>query len=148
MIRMAIDPGKSGAICWEVDGETTSHKCPETFFEMVHLLRDLKRLARKHNMKIRAITEKVHSMPKQGVSSVWSFSGNHHIWMGGMLALKIPFKEIAPKKWQKSVGNMPADKKKRKNMIKEYSARCYPDIKVILANADALAMLSVIDKVW
>jgi hypothetical protein len=87
-------------------------------------------------------------MPLQGVVSVWTFSANHHIWIGGMLALKIPFKIIPPKKWQKEVGSLPADKKKRKQAIKEYSARLYPEIKVILANADALAMLSVIDKVW
>ena len=147
-ILIAVDPGKSGALCSEIDGTIESYKCPATQKEVVTLVKELKATAEANETPIRAIVEKVHAMPKQGVTSVWSFSANYNTWLVALLACEIPFKLVRPQEWQKVVGGLPKDKKQRKNALKAYSQQLYPQQKVTLANADALAMLSIFHKVW
>ena len=44
--------------------------------------------------------EKVHSMPRQGVASVFTFGKGFGIWLGILSALGIPFEEVTPQRWQ------------------------------------------------
>ena len=144
MITIAIDPGKSGAIAYQFqDKNTESYYCPDTIKDIVDLLEFLTA-----EFDCIAILEKVHSFPGQGVVSTWKFAENYATWKTALTATKIPFKLVAPQLWQKTIGNMPKDKKDRKNYIKAYAQRLYPDIKVTLKNADALAMLSIFNKIW
>jgi len=143
MITIAIDPGASGALVYSKDGEVVCFKCPKTMGDMNELVK-----AVAENKDGRCVIEQVHSMPKQGVVSVWSFSGNYHTWKALLVAHGIPFKEVTPQKWMKKIKAWPKDKKERKNAIKAYAQNLYPSLKVTLANADALAMLSIFDKIW
>ncbi len=140
-MKIAIDPGWSGAVAFEIDGKTWTVNCPDTQFEMFDILNSVKNGMEDNTVS--AIIEKVHSMPAQGVKSVWSFSANYASWQMALIALKIPFKEVPPQKWMKALGNLPADKKLRKNCIKDQMQKKYPHIKVTLANADALGILSM-----
>ena len=49
--------------------------------------------------------------------------------------------EVTPHKWMAAIGTMPADKKARKNAIKEEMARRFPHLMVTLGVADALGIL-------
>ena len=141
MIRLAIDPGKGGAIAVYIDGRVLYHNCPDTQSEMADILSEYKNLSMIDGHSISAVIEKVHSMPGQGVKSVWTFSANYASWQMGMICNRIPFTEIRPIQWQKQLGGCPKDKKERKNYIKDQMQKCHPELKVTLKNADALALL-------
>ena len=44
--------------------------------------------------------EKVHSMPRQGVASVFTFGKGFGIWLGILSTIGIPFEEVTPQRWQ------------------------------------------------
>ena len=50
-----------------------------------------------------AILEKVHSMPRQGVSSTFKFGTNFGVWQGILSAYQIPYELVTPQKWQKGL---------------------------------------------
>jgi len=146
MIKMTIDPGAKGALCF-LDGDRIgSTKCPETITERASLIVDLVSLHGSAN--IRCIIECVHAMPGNGATGMFHFGENYGAWRGILSALGVSYIEVPPQKWQKLIGNLPSEKHDRKVALKEFSQQRYPNIKVTLDNADALAMLTVFDKLW
>jgi len=139
---MAIDPGWGGGIASynTRDRDVEVHKSPDTIIGIVDLIRTFRPNA--NIVETFAIIEKVHSMPGDGVRSVWRFAENTTAWKTALFSAGIPFKEVPPKTWMKQIGGLPKDKKKRKNQLKLYAQQLYPNIKVTLWNADALCMLS------
>jgi crossover junction endodeoxyribonuclease RuvC len=79
--------------------------------------------------------ENVHSMPKQGVVSAFSFGRNFGFLIGLLTALKIPYEFVSPQKWQKALGCL---SKGDKNVTKAAAQRLFPDIKITHSIADAL----------
>ena len=149
MIKIAIDPGWSGGVAAMFQDKTvTVDKCPSTQSEMVDILNEIKSIANTDNENVFAILEKVHSMPGNGVASTWKFAANYATWQTALIVLSIPFVEITPQKWMKLVGGTPKDKKARKNYLKDYAKKLYPDIKITLDTSDAAAMLSIFDRVF
>jgi hypothetical protein len=146
-IKIAIDPGWSGSLAVNYTGDLTeAYKCPDTQKEIIDLVQEMKELSLSDGHPISAVIEKVHAMPGNGVTSTWKFASNYATWQAALLAFKIPYEEIRPNDWMKKLGGVPSgkDKKKeRKNYIKDKMQKKYPDLKVTLINADALAMLSV-----
>lgn len=140
-IWLAIDPGMSGAVAYRMGGVVETFNCPMTLPEMVDSLKGFPQDAI-------AIVEQVGPMPGNGVSSTWKFSGNYHTWLTALYARGIPYKLVRPQQWMPHVKGLPADKSARKHALRAYSQRLNPNIKVTLANADALAMLSVFERVW
>lgn len=47
--------------------------------------------------------EKVHSMPGQGVSSMFRMGEGYGLWIGILSALKIPFTKVTPQAWKKEL---------------------------------------------
>ena len=59
----------------------------------------------------RICLERVHAMPKQGVTSTFNF-GQHYGWIKGYLeAHNCSYQEIAPQRWKREFG-LDNDKKK------------------------------------
>jgi crossover junction endodeoxyribonuclease RuvC len=148
MMKISIDPGRNGAVAVDFGiGDVITYKCPDTQHEMCELIEELKGIAdHDRGMKISAVIERVHAMPGQGVTSVWSFSANYATWQTALICFQVPFQEVRPQKWMKEFGMLPKDKKERKHAIKDRMQKQYPQLKVNLINADALGMLSVFDK--
>jgi crossover junction endodeoxyribonuclease RuvC len=48
--------------------------------------------------------ENVHSMPKQGVASSFSFGVGYGVWRGIIAALGLPCMRVEPKVWKKAMG--------------------------------------------
>ena len=140
MIYIAIDPGWSGALAIQRDdGGVGAYPSPDTIAGIASMMRDMKGYI---DRPITATIEKVHSMPGQGVKSVWRFAENTAAWKASLACMQIPFIEIPPKKWMKQLPcGLSKDKKTRKNQIKAFAQQVYPHLKVTLAKADALAML-------
>jgi len=123
-IFIGVDPGSgSGAIAaLDRDGNAVfAEECNgppaevwNTFAAIVH----------GHTI-VAAGLEKVHSMPKQGVSSTFKFGENFGTWQGIFLGRYIPFQLMTPQTWVKEVlrvsgvGN---------DGSLEYCRRRYPEI--------------------
>lgn len=103
MIYIGVDPGTTGAIAI-LDGSKTS---VHDFANMDGLgelsiifggITDIMEFP-----SCIAYVEKVHSMPKQGVSTTFKFGRATGRAIGWLEALGIPYEEITPTKWQKMV---------------------------------------------
>lgn len=96
---IGIDPGKSGAIAlmdgfkvvdvWDISNQ----------YEIIDALIDCKNCG-----ATLAVVEKVHSMPRQGVSSTFNFGFSFGLLQGALMGLKIPYLLITPQQWQKKKG--------------------------------------------
>lgn len=56
-----------------------------------------------------AFVEKVHAMPKQGVSSVFTFGLGYGVLLGVLSALEVPIVLVTPRTWKTALG-LNADK--------------------------------------
>jgi hypothetical protein len=145
MLLIAIDPGANGGIAASHDGSApVVMKMPETPKDIYDLLSGLCHAAGiiPEHLPCKAIVEKV-GMHRQGnnASASCKFARHcGHIEMA-LIALGIPFEEVTPQKWMKSLGAMPKEKKDRKNHIKDIAQRRFPAIKVTLWSADALGIM-------
>lgn len=52
-----------------------------------------------------AAIERVHSMPKQGVASCFTFGKGFGLWLGILSALRIPYDLVDPRTWKKDMMN-------------------------------------------
>lgn len=154
---IAIDPGLSGGIAWSdhnVRGDAV--KMPDTPKGILNYLRYLKNIYEENPSADGCICylEKVGSMPKQGVTSVWTFGEHYGTLQAILLCLEIPKKDVTPAVWQKAIGatrpSVPKDatpsqreaaKREGKHKIKSIVEARFPHLNVTLATADALGIL-------
>ena len=145
MLLIAIDPGANGgiAVVSTTDNRPVVMKMPDTPKDIYDLFFGLNTVHGFPRLEIHAIVEKV-GMHRQGnnASASCKFARHcGHIEMA-LIALGIPFEEVTPQKWMKSLGVMPKDKQARKNHIKDLMQRKYPTLKVTLWASDALGILN------
>ena len=137
-LYVGIDPGVSGGIACITSDELFAIKCPSTIADMNDKVEAVVNVAHHTGYKVYATIEAVHSMPKQGVASVFKFGKNYGEWLGILSANKIPYTQVSPQKWMKIFGSMPKEKKDRKNHIKHLAQQRYPDNKITLATSDSI----------
>lgn len=130
MLIIGIDPGKSGGVAWAHDGmrEPLAAKMPDTVHELVSLLRgnDLS--------NAKCYLEKVHAMPGQGVTSMFTFGQGVGQIEGVLAALEIPYEWVTPQKWQ---GVMSCKTGGDKNVSKRKALELFPGTKWTHATADS-----------
>lgn len=129
---IGIDPGASGAIALIHSGVIHTCRMTETDADVAEFLNCWLRSVQLSSF---AFIEKVHSMPKQGVSSSFKFGASYGFLKGLLTGLKIPFEEVTPQRWQKAMGCMT---KGDKNVSKAACQRLFPQEKVVHATADAM----------
>ena len=143
-VYVGIDPGKSGGICFlvPIKGSTLyaamTYKCPNTLMDMAQLLTypPIENLPPKFTLV--CLLERVHSMPMQGVKSVWTFAENYGTWLGILATIPLAYDLIIPNKWMMYYGPKPKAKKDRKHHLKAIAQRLYPEAYITLATADAI----------
>ena len=135
-IFIGIDPGKAGGFAFIYDDIYIAKKTPNTVSEIAIEIGAIKLIA--PDVSIYAIIEHVHSMPGQGVKSVFTFGKGYGQWLGILATLKIPYIEVTPNKWMKYYGAMPKEKKDRKNHLKHLAQQRFPNIDITLATSDAI----------
>ena len=138
-LYIGIDPGKSGGIAMIYQDLLYVAKCPDTVHDMVDEMYKPIELIDGETKSFCAI-ELVHSMPGQGVRSMFTFGQNYGNWLGILATLQIPYTIVSPSKWMKSYGSMPKDKKARKNHLKQLAQQAWPKHKITLATADAVLL--------
>lgn len=130
---IGVDPGKSGAIVVLREAKVDVLTCK-------HTERDLWSFVAERRDAV-AIIEKVHAMPKQGVTSMFNFGMSYGFLRGILVASAIPFEDVTPAKWQKRYGLI---RKKgesdtaKKNRHKAKAQELFPSQKITHATADAL----------
>jgi len=102
-------------------------------------LYDLKHTAILNNISMVCALEKVHAMPGQGVTSMFSFGEGYGVWQGILAGLQIPFDLVAPQTWKKHTMR-DCSKEKGASMVK--ALQLYPQADIRLkkhhGRADAL----------
>jgi hypothetical protein len=98
--------------------------------------------------QIVCVLERVHAMPKQGVTSVWSFGKNYGQWLGILAALEISHELVTPQAWKRvMMDGMP----KEKDASIQRVHQLFPEADVTLrkhhGRADALLMAEYIRRV-
>ena len=149
MIYIGIDPGQKGGIACinndkvyvtamplagrEVDGNAIYK------WLITHTLYETNTIA---------CVEKVHSMPKQGVSSSFKFGKNYGIVIGVLSALGVSIKLVTPQRWKRAIL---FDTKRDKQAAIEYCRLKYPNVNLLASKksrvphsgiADALCIAS------
>jgi len=140
---VGVDPGSSGAIA-VIDDDLHVMGVLKlkgaTDKEVLDWLNDpLIQRANKFGM-----IEKVHSFPKQGVASTFSFGKSFGGLLMALAATNIPFEQAPPGVWMRSLGLLKAGK----NGLKAKAAELFPNVRVTLWNADALLLAYYARKVW
>lgn len=104
MIYIGIDPGITGAVAI-IDGqEIEFHDTPVIRAEgksRIDSLRCAEILCDLSLIRGTVIIERVHAMPKQGVTSMFTFGYGAGIWEGILAALKIRYQFATPQAWKK-----------------------------------------------
>ncbi len=127
---VGIDPGQAGGIVLlSSDGDVIATPMPETERDIWNEFDNLSA-----HYSIKAMIEKVHSMPKQGVASSFSFGMGYGGLRMALIAAGIPFEEVTPQKWQKALGVVPAKKTESKadfkNRLLALAQQYYPQLEI------------------
>ena len=117
MLVGGIDVGKRGGIAF-IDVRSMVAEVfsmPENFEGVIEIF-----LERKDRVVLVGI-EKQQAFPKQGVVSMFTLGWEYGKFIGMFKALKIPFEEISPRSWQKSLGLSCKRNKRNRKELKEAS---------------------------
>lgn len=122
---LGVDPGKTGALAvWSpVLGLVDVHDMPAASGAALgSLVRELLEDYEPDRFRL-AVVEDVHAMPKQGVTSVWSFSACHNAVLGALGALGVPVELVSPAKWKRSMGLSKDKNASRQRAIEKWPAQ-------------------------
>lgn len=130
MIYIGIDPGKSGAVAAINGTEVKLYDTPVARIKdskndyipsaMAKIIKDLEA-----TRPCFIVLEKVHAMPGQGVSSMFSFGEGLGLWKGIIAAYGIPYELVAPQTWKKAMmADMPRDNKDASRIV---ATRLFPN---------------------
>jgi crossover junction endodeoxyribonuclease RuvC len=84
-----------------------------------------------------AVLEKVHAMPRQGVSSSFKFGDSFGTCRTLLSCARVPYELVTPQRWQKSMGCRTGGDKR---ISRDAAQRLHPRIRVTHWNADALLL--------
>jgi crossover junction endodeoxyribonuclease RuvC len=137
---IGVDPGKHGGlVCMDYDGRVLDLiRMPSTESDVWKWFIEI------YDPSVRtvAVIEKVHSMPKQGVASSFTFGMGYGGLRMALIAAGIPFDQVTPQKWMKAIGIPPRKKtdtnNQWKNRLKAHAQQLFPQENITLATADAL----------
>jgi len=142
---LAIDPGASGGLAWRSnDGTVYAVAMPDGMTATVDTLRSIAA----SNPGMRAVMERVGGyMPGNAGPGAVKFARHCGHLEAALYCVGVPVEQVAPQRWMLAVGPLPKGmdaqaKRARKNAIKDAMARRYPHLRVTLATADALGILT------
>ncbi len=132
MITIGIDPGSSGgiAIIW-ADGRAQAFAMPYDHGDYDEAA--LRSMMDMEGEQAFAVLEKVHAMPKQGVSSSFTFGAGWGLIRGLLSGLQVPYMLVTPQAWQKVMlaGEEHKDRKERKDSAVRVARRLFPDVSLL-----------------
>ncbi len=150
-VFLGVDPGQSGGVAVvNLDGKVIE------VFSMPKTERDISdRISTFRGHAHMAVIEKVHAMPKQGVSSSFKFGMSYGGLRMALIAHRIPFEAVSPGVWQREMGCLmsgrtgPSDNKTaKKNHTKARAQEMFPNCRITHAVADALLIAEYCRRVF
>ena len=122
-IFCGIDPGKSGCLCVLTNSTPTFFDWPKdddirTYFGAIA------EYIEGVDIEL-AILEKVHAMPKQGVTSMFNFGENLGMWKAFLVIMEIPHLIVPPQQWMKGLVTK-SDGPDTKSAVKNVATRMFP----------------------
>jgi hypothetical protein len=129
----------SGGIAWtDADGIVQAMKMPDGMTAIADELRALRASG-----ELCAWIENVGGyMPGNSAPAAVKFARHVGHLEAICYCYGLAVTKVAPNTWMTGIGTYPKDKAQRKRAIKEDMARRYPHLKVTLATADALGILT------
>ena len=121
-VWIGIDPGASGAIGLIDENNETKVLEVLNVFEMVSVLREFIEL---YDIQI-VILEEVHAMAKIKASINFKLGMNFGQWQGVLTTLRIPYRLVPPKVWQRNLVKK-QDGKDSKERSLNVARRLFPD---------------------
>ena len=146
MIYIGIDPGKGGGLAAIIDCGYVASPMPESNREILDWLVD-----NGGGQKCVAVIEHVHAMPKQGVTSMFTFGEQFGRVRMACTSMGIAYDLVRPQKWQKELGLLSTKKEShsdRKRRLKRRAEELFPGAKVTLKTADALLLAEYCRRVF
>jgi len=138
MMYIGIDPGQGGGIAWIWAATGIIDACK---FTDTDIIMDLFDSTRKWSTRSRIVLERVHAMPKQGVSSTFKFGANYGWWRGFLTAWERQWHDVEPRVWQRHLGCLTGG---QKNVTKAFATRLVSEsgssVKVTHAVSDAICL--------
>ena len=134
MIYIGIDPGLGGAVGVVFDAmkDPVVYHTPTMVISGVKDKRVYNTAAMALLLKpfstidnVLVVLESVHSMPKQGVASSFSFGQGLGMWQGIIAALGLPLEMPSPQRWKKE---MLADQGKDKDASRFKAIHLFPSL--------------------
>lgn len=161
MVYIGIDPGLSGAVAAISGDEVLFFDTPVLKIgkkrqmntkEATSILKFIraygtgnKDWSDRKKPQVLCALERVHAMPKQGVTSVWSFAQNYGQWLGILAALEIPHELVTPQSWKRA---MMDGMSKEKDASRQRVHQLFPEVDVRLkkhhGRADAVLLAEYI----
>lgn len=133
---IGVDPGWTGGLAW-VDSKGKTAEC----VQMPKTERDIWDWFTEIPGHV-GIIEKVHAMPKQGVSSTFKFGHSYGFLRCALISTDVSFQEVTPRTWQKGLEIPPKKKTETgsqwKQRLKGFAQQLFPNVKVSLKAADSL----------
>jgi hypothetical protein len=137
VIYIGIDPGQGGGIAWIWPTgiiDACKFTDTETILDLFHTL------GTSHEFT-RIVLERVHSMPRDGKASIFTFGANYGWWRGVLTVFRRRWEDAEPRVWQKHLGCLTRG---QKNVTKAFAARLVNEsgssVKVTHAVADAICL--------
>ena len=122
-IFCGIDPGKSGCLCVLTNGTPTFFDWPKDD-NIITYFRHLENTFPFDLVEL-AILEKVHAMPKQGVTSMFNFGMNFGAWKAFLAIHEMPHLIVTPQQWMKGLVTK-SDGPDTKSAVKNVATRLFP----------------------
>lgn len=134
---LGIDPGKAGAVA-VISADRRNIK---VYRHKAYSDKDLYELLLGYTFDhSKAYLEKVHAMPKQGVTSSFNFGERFGFIKGVLTAIGMPFELTPAQKWQQgvSLGNKTGEYYERKKRQYQAAQQLFPGVCKAMDDADAL----------
>ncbi len=155
---VGVDPGASGGLArygpsFLSDSVTSYHHrhlpMPDTERDVWEWFEEVASDARSQRWQVKAFIEKFGGYVggdgfKALGSAMFNFGWSYGLLRMALTAAEIPFEEVTPQRWQRSMGVTPRDNKGGesktafKNRLKQLAQQLYPQDKVTHATADAI----------
>ena len=137
---IGIDPGANGGIAMiTVEHNWYAERFPidKDPAKAKQLYKYMQMQSRNEGFETITYIENVHAMPNDGRSSAFEFGVNYGIWLGITSGHEVH--KISPQKWQRHYGELPKEKKEKKNKLKEIAINLVGEqCKTTLATSDAI----------
>jgi crossover junction endodeoxyribonuclease RuvC len=125
MRSVGIDPGKVGGLALLADGEHPAEIMPIIGKDIN--CRELVRILTEWKPDI-VVVESVAAMPKQGVTSVFTFGKGFGMILGVLEGMNISYRLVKPQEWKGLVLHGTA---KDKDAAVQFVHRAYPDVNLM-----------------